>query len=213
MARKLTRTTRPDRPPAAVGVPPALLADLRELIESARSVVAQAVNSALVLLYWQVGQRIRTDVLRDRRAEYGEQILPTLSAKLVPEYGQGFSARNLARMVRFAEVLPDRQVVVSLSRQLGWNHFVEIIPLKTDLKREFYAEMCRLDRWSVRTLREKIGGMLFERTALSKKPTVPRALVRPALNPSDLATGRRPNTDTAWNITSASRSASLASRS
>ncbi|WP_076347585.1 DUF1016 N-terminal domain-containing protein [Paludisphaera borealis] len=67
--------------------------------------MAQAVNSALVALYWQVGTRIRTDVLHNRRAGYGEKILPTLSAKLVPEYGQGFSERNLARMVRFVECL------------------------------------------------------------------------------------------------------------
>jgi predicted nuclease of restriction endonuclease-like (RecB) superfamily len=53
---------------------------------------------------------------------------------------------------------------------LGWSHFVEIIPLKDEMQREFYAEMCRVERWSVRTLRQKIGGMLFERTALSKKP-------------------------------------------
>jgi predicted nuclease of restriction endonuclease-like (RecB) superfamily len=147
-----------------------LLTDLRELIEASRAAVAQAVNSALVFLYWQVGSRIRADVLREKRAAYGEQILPTLSAKLAPDYGQGFSARNLARMVRFAEVFPDRETVLGLSRQLGWSHFVEIIPLKTDLHRAFYAEMCRVERWSVRTLRERIGGMLFERTALSRKP-------------------------------------------
>jgi hypothetical protein len=131
------------------------------LIEASRSAVAEAVNSALVLLYWQVGSRIRADVLRDKRAAYGEQILPTLSAKLAPEYGQGFSERNLARMIRFAEVFPDREIVLELSRQLGWSHFVESIPLKTDLHRDFYAEMCRIERWSVRTLRDKIAGMLF----------------------------------------------------
>jgi len=73
-------------------------------------------------------------------------------------------------MVRFAEVFPDQEVVLTLSRQLGWSHFIEIIYVKTDLQREFYAEMCRVERWSVRRLREKIGGMLFERTALSRKP-------------------------------------------
>lgn len=147
-----------------------LLTDLRELIDASRSAAAQAVNSALVLLYWQVGGRIRADVLQQKRAKYGEQILPTLSAKLAPEYGQGFGERNLARMIRFAEVFPDREIVLALSRQLGWSHFVEIISLKTDLHREFYAELCRVERWSVRTLRDKIGGMLFERTALSRKP-------------------------------------------
>jgi predicted nuclease of restriction endonuclease-like (RecB) superfamily len=171
MAKKLKPTRR--TPANAVEPLPdstTLLADLRELIDASRAAVAQAVNSALVLLYWQVGSRIRADVLRHKRAAYGEQILPTLSAKLTPEYGQGFSERNLARMIRFAEVFPDREIVLGLSRQLGWSHFVEIIPLKTDLHREFYAEMCSVERWGVRTLRDKIGGMLFERTALSRKP-------------------------------------------
>jgi predicted nuclease of restriction endonuclease-like (RecB) superfamily len=147
-----------------------LLNDLRSMIHTAREYVAQAVNSALVLLYWKVGKRIRQDILKEKRAGYGEEILSTLSAKLVAEFGDGFSSRNLARMVRFAEVFPDVNIVSTLSAQLSWSHFVEIIPLKDDLQKDFYAEMCRVDRWSVRTLREKIGGMLYERTALSKKP-------------------------------------------
>jgi predicted nuclease of restriction endonuclease-like (RecB) superfamily len=156
--------------PAAVAVPTDLLADVRTLIDQARDATARAVNSALVLLYWGIGDRIRRDILKEKRAEYGEQILPTLSAKLVPEYGQGYSERNLARMIKFAEVFPDREIVSTLSKQLGWSHFVEILPIAEPLKRDFYAEMCRVERWSVRTLRQKIGGMLFERTALSKKP-------------------------------------------
>jgi len=173
MAKKHPTTDRaaPADPGGKPAAPRKLLADLRELIESTRAGVAQAVNSALVILYWQVGHRIRSDVLHNRRADYGEKILPTLSAKLVPEYGQGFSERNLARMIRFAEVFPDREVVGSLSRRLGWSHFVEIIQLKDQLQRDFYAEMCRVEQWSVRTLREKVGGMLFERTALSRKPS------------------------------------------
>jgi predicted nuclease of restriction endonuclease-like (RecB) superfamily len=109
-------------------------------------------------------------VLGEKRAAYGEEILPTLSAKLVPEFGDGFSARNLRRMIQLSEAFPDFQIVATLSQQLGWSHFVEIVPMKDNLKRDFYAEMCRIERWSVRKLREKIGGMLFERTALSKKP-------------------------------------------
>jgi len=150
--------------------PKLLLKDLRDLITQARQDVARQVNSALVLLYWRVGKRIHQDILKEKRAEYGEEIVPTLSAQLVPEFGEGFSKRNLFRMIRFAEVFPEEPIVVTLSRQLGWSHFVEIIPLNDDLKRDFYAEMCRIERWSVRTLRQKIGGMLFERTALSKKP-------------------------------------------
>ncbi|OWK36773.1 hypothetical protein FRUB_09336 [Fimbriiglobus ruber] len=147
-----------------------LLRDLRHLIRQTREEIARTVNSALALLYWEIGHRIRTEILGNKRAEYGEEILSTLSAKLVPEFGEGFGPRNLARMVRFTEVFPDREVVSTLSRQLGWSHFVEIVPLRDQLQREFYAEMCRAERWSVRTLREKIQGMLFERTALSRKP-------------------------------------------
>jgi predicted nuclease of restriction endonuclease-like (RecB) superfamily len=124
----------------------------------------------LVILYWKVGQRIRQDILKEKRATYGEEILSTLSKKLVEEFGNGFSLPNLFRMVRFAEVFPAEQIVSTLSTQLGWSHFVEIVPLKDELQRDFYAEMCRIERWSVRTLRQKISGMLFERTALSRKP-------------------------------------------
>jgi predicted nuclease of restriction endonuclease-like (RecB) superfamily len=155
---------------ATASSPEALLSDLRALIHESREVVAQAVNSALVLLYWQVGHRIHDDILGQERAAYGEEIVSTLSRQLQAEFGNGFSRPNLFRMVRFAETFPDPQIVSTLSRQLSWSHFVEIIPLDDPLKRDFYAEMCRLERWSVRTLRGKLGGMLFERTALSKKP-------------------------------------------
>ena len=165
--KQLAPTARPTRGLAA---PDRLLDDVRNLIRQAREATAQAVNSALVLLYWQVGQRIHRDILKEERAGYGEEILPTLSAKLVTDFGNGFSARNLARMVRFAEAFPQRAIVAALSRQLGWSHFVEIIYLRDDLQRDFYTEMCRVERWSVRTLRAKVQSMLFERTALSRKP-------------------------------------------
>jgi predicted nuclease of restriction endonuclease-like (RecB) superfamily len=171
-----------------VASPASLLNDVRDLIQQARTATAQAVNAALVHLYWQIGQRIRVEVLREKRAEYGEEILPTLSAKLVQDFGDGYSARNLARMVRFAEVFSDQRIVSTLSRQLGWSHFVEIIPLKTDLERDFYAEMCRVERWSVRTLRAKIQSMLFERTALSRKPEKLAKQELEALRDDDLLT-------------------------
>ncbi|MBM3838977.1 MAG: DUF1016 domain-containing protein [Verrucomicrobia bacterium] len=150
--------------------PGVLLTDVRELIVTARQTVARGVNAALVMLYWKIGQRIRQDVLREKRAGYGEEILQTLSAKLVGEFGPGFSRFNLTRMVQLAEGFPDARIVATLSQQLGWSHFVELLPLKKHLQRDFYAEMCRIERWSVRTLRKKIGGMLYERTALSRKP-------------------------------------------
>jgi predicted nuclease of restriction endonuclease-like (RecB) superfamily len=143
---------------------------LREIITSGREAVARTVNSALVMIYWKIGQRIGRDILKGKRAEYGKEILPTVSAKLVPEFGDGFGVRNLARMIDLAKAYPDEQIVSTLSRQLSWSHFVEIIPLKDPLQRDFYAEMCRLERWSVRQLRKKIDSLLYERTALSRKP-------------------------------------------
>ena len=156
--------------PTAAASPAALLSEVRALILATRQTVAQGVNSALVLLYWQIGQRIRTDILKEKRAEYGEQIVHAVSAKLLDEFGRGFTARNLFNMVRFAETFPDKQLVHALSALLSWTHLRRIIYLDDPLKRDFYAEMCRMERWNTRTLHLKIQSMLFERTALSKKP-------------------------------------------
>ena len=168
--------------------PSALVTDLRELILSARQTVARGVNAALVVLYWQIGRRIHRDILNSKRAEYGEEIVPTVSAQLAPEYGDGFSKRNLFRMVQFSEAFPDEKIVATLSQQLGWSHFVELLPLKKHLQRDFYAEMCRVERWSVRLLRQKIGGMLYERTALSKKPAKLAEIELKALRDEDRLT-------------------------
>jgi predicted nuclease of restriction endonuclease-like (RecB) superfamily len=166
------KSDKVSKPKAEVLVAPhvQLLGDIRALIEAGREQVAHAVNAELILLYWSVGERIRREILGNKRAEYGEEIVSTLSRQLSLEHGNGFSRPNLFRMIRFAEVLPEHAVVSQLARQLGWSHFVEILGMDDPLKRDFYAEMCRIERWSVRMLRAKIGGMLFERTALSKKP-------------------------------------------
>ncbi len=147
-----------------------LLADVRELIEAARQHVAQAVNSTLVTLYWHVGRRIQQDILGEQRAEYGQRIVSTLSRQLTSEYGRGYSEPNLSRMMRLAEAFPDERILSTLSKELSWSHFVEIVALDDPLKRDFYAEMCRMERWSVRVLRQKIDRLLFERTAVSRKP-------------------------------------------
>lgn len=111
-----------------------------------------------------------------------------MSKELVAEFGRGFSWPNLSRMIALAEAFPDEQIVATLSRQLGWSHFVELLPLKKPLQRDFYAEMCRIEKWSVRTLRAKIGGMLYERTALSKKPAKLAALEIQKLREEDQLT-------------------------
>lgn len=147
-----------------------LVADLRTMIDSARERAAAAVNSELVMLYWGIGERIRREILRGRRAEYGKQIVAAVSRQLTAEYGRGFASKSLMHMVRFAEIFPEAEIVSALPRQLSWSHFLEIIYLKDPLQRDFYIEMCRIEKWSTRTLRSKIRGMLYERTAISRKP-------------------------------------------
>lgn len=150
--------------------PKALLGDIKAMIEAARQRAASAINSGLTMLYWRIGQRIHVQVLDERRADYGVGVLQNLAAQLVKAYGGSFAVKNLRRMVQFAVTFPDEKIVVSLIRQLSWTHFIALIPLKGALQRDFYAQMACADRWSVRTLRERIGSMLYERTALSRKP-------------------------------------------
>jgi predicted nuclease of restriction endonuclease-like (RecB) superfamily len=154
----------------AVEPSPQLLGDIRQLIAQSRQQLASTVNSALTLLYWHIGQRIRAEVLQGQRAGYGERIVSALAKKLEAEYGRGFSEKNLRHMLRLAEVFADHQIVSTLSRQLAWSHFLEIIYLPDPLARDFYAQMCAQERWSVRRLRERKDTQLFERTALSRQP-------------------------------------------
>lgn len=169
-SRKPASPRRTSRVIARADEPSALLTDLKGLIERARERVAQAVDSGLVLLYWHIGDRVRREILQDKRAQYGEQIVATLSRQLLRDYGSGFDEKNLHRMIQFAECFPVEEIVVTLSRQLAWSHFVVLLPMKEELRRQFYAELCRLERWSVRTLRSKVAGMLYERTAISRRP-------------------------------------------
>lgn len=147
-----------------------LLKELRALIDEARTRVAHQVNTELVALYWHIGQRIRKEILQNERAEYGKEIVESLAKQLTMEYGQGYSRAALFRMVQFAEVFPDKEIVATLWRQLSWSHFRELLPIENELKRNFYVEMCVIEGWSVRTLQDKIKRMLFERTAIAKKP-------------------------------------------
>ncbi|MDD3926245.1 MAG: PDDEXK nuclease domain-containing protein [bacterium] len=140
------------------------------MIEDTRAAVVVTVNVRLTMLYWQIGKRINDEILHGDRAEYGKEIIATLSQQLQNDYGRGFEEKNLRRMIQFFGAFPDMQIVATLSRQLSWSHFRELLPLDKPLQRDFYAEMCRVERWSVRILRQKIDSMLYERTALSRKP-------------------------------------------
>ncbi len=129
-----------------------------------------AINAELTLLFWRIGYRIYTEVLAGQRAGYGEEIMPSLAEQLARDYGRGFGEKNLRRMVKFAATFPDESIVATLSRQLSWSHFVLLLVLKEPMQRDYYAQMAGAERWSVRTLRERIDSMLYERTALSQKP-------------------------------------------
>jgi predicted nuclease of restriction endonuclease-like (RecB) superfamily len=158
--------------------PAALVGELRSLIERSRVAVARNLNSEIVGLYWQVGHRLRVEVVGDDRAAYGEQVVAEVARALSGEYGRGFGKRSLYRMMRFAEVFPDPEIVTALRSQMSWTHFREIIALDDPLKRRFYLELCRLEGWSTRVLQRKIAGMLYERTAIAKRP---EAVVQQAL--------------------------------
>ena len=162
--------TRKQSPVAAEPPATALVSDIRRLIDEARAGLATTINSALTLLYWRIGQRVRTEVLKGERADYGEQIVSTLAKQLEAEHGRGFSTKNLRHMLRFAEVFETEEIVYALSRQLSWTHLRSLIYIDDPLKREFYLGMCRSEGWSTRTLQGRLDSMLFERTALSRKP-------------------------------------------
>ncbi len=147
-----------------------LLADLRELICAARSRTHRTINTELTLLYWRIGRRIHVDQMAGRRARYGEVLFPRIAKALSAEFGTSFGEKSLRRMVQFSTAFADEQIVVSLIRQLSWTHFIALIPLADPLKRDFYAQMAATEGWSVRTLRQRIDSMLYERTALSSQP-------------------------------------------
>ncbi len=140
-----------------------LLADLRTLIRAARQRIAAAASSAYVLLCWQVGCRLLNENLQAGRAAYGKQILATLSQELTAEFGAGFSYTALTRMARFAEWITDERILASLSQELGWSHFVELLPIKDPLARDFYAEMCRIEAVEQTRARAQFRLAAFER--------------------------------------------------
>ena len=147
-----------------------LFVEVKDLIQSAKQQAAVAVNAELTLLCWQVGKRIADEVLKGERAEYGKQVIAHLAKDLTFNFGKGWSKRNLAQMVKFNEAFPDFQIVQTLSAQLSWSHFNCLMPISDSIKRDFYITMASQERWSTRTLTERIDSQLFERTAISKKP-------------------------------------------
>jgi len=144
-----------------------LLRDLKSLIERGRKQAVAAVNSALTATYWRVGQRINEEILQGERAEYGKQVVEKIAEALTLEYGKGFEVKNLRRMMKFAGVFPDFEIVAPLVRQLSWSHFLTLIPLKTEEARMFYATQAGEAGWSRRELRHQIERKAFERSEIA----------------------------------------------
>lgn len=143
---------------------------IRKMVVQSKSAIAVTVNQQLTLLYWNIGKTIKAEILQNKRAGYGEQIVQTLSQKLTEEFGKGWTKQQLWNCLYTVETIPSKKIISTLSGELSWSHIKELVYIKDDLQREFYTQLCRNERWSVRQLRERIGSMLYERTALSKKP-------------------------------------------
>jgi len=147
-----------------------LYLEIREMVEESRVKVVSHINKGLLLTYWHIGKKIQIQLLQNDRAEYGMQTIKNLSQQLTKEFGKGFTYSSLTRMAQFYEYFPDISIVATLSQQLSWSHFIELIKINNCIKREFYTKMSSSENWSVRTLRERIDSMLFERSAIAKQP-------------------------------------------
>ncbi len=145
--------------------------DIVQLIEESRAFVANTANKTITLMYWQIGKRINSDFLDNQRAKYGKQIVSQLATQLQKQFGtRGFQERNIRRMMQFAELFPNFQIVSQAATKLSWSHFIELLSLKEELKRDFYFTMATNETWGRDLLRAKIDGMLYERTLISNKP-------------------------------------------
>jgi predicted nuclease of restriction endonuclease-like (RecB) superfamily len=149
---------------------PKLLNSIIGLIDQTRHVVAKTVNQELTLLYWNIGKTINDEILKNDRADYGKKLIPTLSLALTDKYGVGFNKRNLQSFIKLNTVIEDITILHTVCAKLSWSHIRNLIYIENPIKREFYIQMTVHERWSVRTLQERIDSMLFERTAISKKP-------------------------------------------
>ena len=141
-----------------------LINNLVTLIEKTKAQVVSHANSSLTILFWHIGNRILTHDLQNKRAEYGKQIVVTVSRELVKKFGNNYEEKNLRRMIQFANKYPNIENVATLSRHLSWSHFLAIIPLKEQKARDFYAKLAYGNLFGVRELRKQIGKKVYERT-------------------------------------------------
>ena len=146
---------------------PDLVQEISLLIEESKQQVVRTANSALTLLFWQVGKRVNDEVLKNDRAQYGKQIVANVSAQLEMKYGRNFAKKNLRRMMQFSIEFPDFQIVVPLARQLTWSHFLFLIPIKSIDSKLYYAQHASENNWGKRELRNQILRKAFERNEIA----------------------------------------------
>lgn len=147
-----------------------LYADVCHIIEDTRTRVAIYVNSEVCMTNWRIGTRIKEDVLYNKRAEYGKQVVKNLSVRLTERYGKGWSEKTLRHCLRAAETFSERDIVSAVQRQFSWTHLKSIMYISDPLARKFYMQMCYYEHWDTRTLDKKIDSQLYERTAISRRP-------------------------------------------
>lgn len=144
--------------------------ELTEIIVFGKKDIELSINRTITNVYWQIGNRINREILNDKRAAYGKQIIKHVSEFLVAHFGKGWGEKHIRHCLRIAETFQDKEIFYALSRELSWTHLRTIMYLDDELKRSFYVEMCRLEKWSSRRLQERINSLLYERTAISKQP-------------------------------------------
>lgn len=143
---------------------------IRHSIVSAQNKMSAAVNSAMVIAYWEIGEQIYKACDENERAEYGKRLLEYLSDQLTAEFGQGFTVRNLRAMRQFYCCFPIRH---TLCAELSWSHYRLLMRISDEKARVFYAEECAKSSWSVRQLERQIHTMYYQRILASQdKETV-----------------------------------------
>lgn len=138
--------------------------NIKDLVINSRNKVYQTVNTEMLSLYWNIGKAIMEIQQGDERASYGDAVLEKLSEKLTNEFGKGFSKRNLERMRKFYICFP---IATTVSSQLSWSHYLEIIKIEEEQKRNFYIKETINSKWSVRELQRQRDSLLYERLILS----------------------------------------------
>ena len=143
---------------------------IKRLIDDSKLKISISINYELSILYWHIGKSINVEILKDSRAEYGKKIIISLSKELTNIYGKGWSERQLHYCIQFSEIFSDETILHTLCAELNWSHIRQLLHIKDPIKRNFYIEICKIEKWSSRQLKERINSLLYERTAISKKP-------------------------------------------